>query len=64
MSAIHKTGRLGAVDLVEVNPTIGNQHDVDRTLSAAIHIILAAFGHNRRGVKAELSNLVPSDELD
>ncbi|KAI4464471.1 arginase [Holotrichia oblita] len=59
MTAIYKTGRLGALDLVEVNPKIGNQSDVDRTVTAAMHIILAAFGQNRRLVKPESNDLIP-----
>jgi len=51
MESIHKTGRLGAMDLVEVNPTIGSEKDVQTTVEAAIHIILAAFGYSRRGLR-------------
>lgn len=49
METIYKTGRLGAMDLVEVNPDIGTIQDVERTVEAAIHVILAAFGYNRQG---------------
>ncbi|KAK9721432.1 Arginase family [Popillia japonica] len=59
MTAIYKTGRLGALDLVEVNPKIGTQGDVERTVTAALHIILAAFGENRRLIKLESNNLIP-----
>ena len=48
MTCVHNTGRLGALDLVEVNPSIGTEHDVKSTVNAAIHILLSAFGHNRR----------------
>lgn len=51
MEEIYNTGRLNAVDLVEVNPRIGTERDVRLTVEAAIHIIQAAFGHNRRGLK-------------
>lgn len=39
------------MDLVEVNPFIGNQHDIQLTVEAAIHIIQAGFGYTRRGLK-------------
>ncbi|XP_048515371.1 arginase, hepatic [Athalia rosae] len=51
MEEIYNTGRLNAVDLVEVNPQIGSEHDVGLTVAAAIQIIQAAFGYNRRGLK-------------
>lgn len=46
---VHRTGRLGALDVVEVNPSIGSEKDVEITVEAAMHIISAAFGHSRRG---------------
>lgn len=48
---VHRTGRLGALDVVEVNPSIGSEADVNVTIEAAMHIILAAFGHSRRGLR-------------
>nr|XP_034189756.1 arginase, hepatic [Osmia lignaria] len=51
MEELHRTNRLNAVDLVEVNPHIGNDRDVSLTVEAAIHIIQAAFGYTRRGLK-------------
>ncbi|XP_046431167.1 arginase, hepatic isoform X1 [Neodiprion virginianus] len=51
MEEIYNTGRLNAVDLVEVNPHIGTERDVKKTVEAAIQIIQAAFGYNRRGLK-------------
>lgn len=51
MERVHRTGRLGALDVVEVNPSIGSERDVQITVEAAMHIILAAFGHNRRGLR-------------
>ncbi|KAJ8916233.1 hypothetical protein NQ315_016372 [Exocentrus adspersus] len=50
MEMVHRTGRLGALDLVEVNPSIGTEQDVKRTIEAAIHVIQAAFGHSRKGL--------------
>lgn len=50
METVYKTKRLGAVDLVEVNPSIGTEQDVKRTVEAAIHILASAFGYSRRGL--------------
>lgn len=50
MEIIHDTERLNAIDLVEVNPTIGSDMDVKKTTDAALQIILAAFGQKRGGV--------------
>ncbi|CAK9802405.1 Arginase-2, mitochondrial [Anthophora quadrimaculata] len=51
MEVLYRTNRLNAVDLVEVNPYIGDQRDVQLTVEAAIHIIQAGFGYTRRGLK-------------
>lgn len=53
MELIHKTGRLGAVDLVEVNPEIGTNVDVSKTVEAAIHILQAACGNHRKGIRPQ-----------
>lgn len=43
---VHSTGRLQAVDLVEVNPEIANnQEEIDRTVRAANNIVLASLGY-------------------
>ncbi|KAJ8687746.1 hypothetical protein QAD02_023540 [Eretmocerus hayati] len=51
MEELFRTHRLNALDLVEVNPKIGDKYCVDLTISAAIHIIQAGFGYTRRGLK-------------
>lgn len=51
MEELYRTHRLNALDLVEVNPKLGDQRSVDLTVSAAIHIIQAGFGYTRRGLK-------------
>ncbi|KAF7407729.1 hypothetical protein V1477_004938 [Vespula maculifrons] len=51
MEEIHRTRRLNAIDIVEVNPYIGDQRDVKLTIEAAIYIIQAALGYSRRGLK-------------
>lgn len=50
MEDIYDTGRLAAVDLVEVNPAIGSEGDVAKTVDAAIQILKAACGTVRKGV--------------
>lgn len=49
MEQVHKTHRLGAIDLVEINPQIGSKQDVKITVESAIHIIEAVLGYMRRG---------------
>lgn len=51
MEEIYRTHRLSAIDLVEVNPQIGSEEDVKMTVQAAIHIIQAALGYTRRGLR-------------
>ncbi|KAL9707684.1 hypothetical protein quinque_011202 [Culex quinquefasciatus] len=58
MEEAYNTGRLAAVDLVEVNPSIGTPDDVRKTLDAAIHLLVAACGHNRRGNFADTLDIV------
>ncbi|CAG9858698.1 unnamed protein product [Phyllotreta striolata] len=57
LEKVFDTGRLGAMDLVEVNPNIGSKEDVRRTVEAAVHLILAAFGNKRRGVRPKNETL-------
>lgn len=52
-----RTGRLNAVDLVEINPQIGSADDVKKTVDAGIQIVKAAFGFSRTGT-------YPSDVKD
>lgn len=49
MEELQKTGRLDAVDLVEVNPTIGTPEDIAKTVEAAVLILKAACGEHRWG---------------
>lgn len=51
MEEVHRTNRLNAIDLVEVNPEIGDDKSVKLTTEAAIYILQAALGHTRRGLK-------------
>lgn len=49
MEEVCRTGRLAAIDLVEVNPRLGNPEDVKKTVDAAVNLIAAACGYNRAG---------------
>ena len=49
MESIAKTGRLGAMDLYEINPDIGDAKDVRKTVEAGIQLLLAACGRRTRG---------------
>lgn len=51
MESVADTGRLRALDIVEVNPLIGTVNDVNITLQAAKEVLLAAFGNKRKGFK-------------
>lgn len=42
---VHRTGRLSAVDIVEVNPLLGSAADIQTTLDAARHLAAAAAGY-------------------
>lgn len=57
MEEIYDTGRLAAVDLVEVNPAIGSEDDVAKTVDAAIQILKAACGTVRKGVLPNESDI-------
>ncbi|KAK6642310.1 hypothetical protein RUM44_014033 [Polyplax serrata] len=46
---VSRTGRMSVVDLVEVNPAIGTEIQRQTTLDAAKNVLLAMFGHSRRG---------------
>ncbi|TRY99958.1 hypothetical protein DNTS_033976 [Danionella cerebrum] len=47
---ICQTGLLSAVDLVEVNPELGNsQEGVESTVNAAVDLLLACFGRHGEG---------------
>lgn len=56
MEEAYNTGRLTNVDLVEVNPSIGTDRDVKKTIESANMILCAAAGNNRAG------NYSPTDK--
>lgn len=47
MEVIRSTRRLRGIDLVEINPSLGDKKDIKVTVDAAIEIILAGLGHKR-----------------
>ncbi len=47
MEEVFRSGTLSSLDLVEVNPTIGNEREVANTLYSAKAIIQAALGGSR-----------------
>lgn len=49
MEEAYNTGKLSSMDLVEVNPCIGDEKDVEMTLNSAKLIIQAGLGNNRSG---------------
>ncbi|KAG5447405.1 argininosuccinate synthetase [Clonorchis sinensis] len=46
---VHATGNLSVVELVELNPLIGTQCEVDRTTSTAVTLLKACLGYRRSG---------------
>ncbi|CAH2267145.1 jg2883 [Pararge aegeria aegeria] len=49
MEIVYATGRLRAIDLVEINPALGNDSDRKRTIDAGLCILKAGLGFSRRG---------------
>ncbi|XP_068628773.1 arginase-2, mitochondrial isoform X2 [Battus philenor] len=49
MEIIHSTGRLRAIDLVEINPALGDESDRKRTIEAGLCVLKAGLGFSRRG---------------
>jgi arginase len=49
MEEAYCSGTLSSLDLVEVNPSLGDARDVENTLSSAKLIVQAALGNNRSG---------------
>lgn len=49
MEELHKTGRLNVMDLVEVNPALGDEKEAKITSMAALQLIETGCGANRRG---------------
>lgn len=57
---LRHTGRLQGIDLVEVNPAIGSESDVKKTVAAAIQILAAACGKIRSGNLPKNETNIPS----
>ncbi|KAK1160462.1 arginase, non-hepatic 1-like [Acipenser oxyrinchus oxyrinchus] len=55
---IHNTGLLSAMDLVEVNPTLGATREaVEATASLAVDVIAASLGQTREGAHISMDKL-------
>lgn len=48
-TVIFCSGRLSAMDLVEVNPDLGDELQKKRTIRTALEIIKHSFGERRQG---------------
>lgn len=57
-----RTGRLDAIDLVEVNPNFGTLDETKRTVDAAIEILKASCGTVRSGNMPRLIKDIPFNE--
>jgi arginase len=49
MEEVFKSGTLSSMDLVEVNPLLGDARDVENTLNSAKAVLYAGMGSNRSG---------------
>lgn len=47
---LHDTGRLSVVDIVELNVSLGNSEDKDKTVANTIRVIEHFYGNKRAGV--------------
>eukprot|EP01091_Cochliopodium_minus_P012069 TRINITY_DN3575_c0_g1_i2.p1 TRINITY_DN3575_c0_g1~~TRINITY_DN3575_c0_g1_i2.p1 ORF type:complete len:279 (-),score=79.25 TRINITY_DN3575_c0_g1_i2:4-840(-) len=50
--SLYETGRLVGMDLVEVNPHIGSEKDVETTMDASFQLLFSAFGRNCQNERA------------
>uniref|UniRef100_A0A3P9IMJ6 Arginase n=1 Tax=Oryzias latipes TaxID=8090 RepID=A0A3P9IMJ6_ORYLA len=61
---IHNTGLLSAIDMVEVNPTLGASSEaVEATASLAVDVIASSLGQTREGAHASIS-VIPAVKSD
>lgn len=49
METLFETGRLRSVDITEINPELGNESDLKKTVDSAIHLLKASCGTQRSG---------------
>lgn len=57
-NAVHETGKLKTLDLVEVNPLLGtNEADVNKTVFSAMRTILSFFGYNTIGTMPPMQKI-------
>uniref|UniRef100_A0A672JJF1 Arginase n=2 Tax=Salarias fasciatus TaxID=181472 RepID=A0A672JJF1_SALFA len=61
---IHNTGLLSVMDLVEVNPVLGNSREAtEATASLAVDVIASCLGQTREGAHMSI-DAIPSDKKD
>lgn len=49
VESLMKTKRLQGIDLVEINPCLGNEQDVKTTMTTATELLKIICGYSRRG---------------
>lgn len=59
LRSVHRTGRLSAVDIVEINPLLGTEYEQKITLEAARHLAAAAAGYYPGGWAPRDVNDIP-----
>lgn len=64
METIYATGRLRGLDMVEVNPVLGSDHDRKRTIEASMCVLKAGLGFDRKGSAPIGVNGLPTPEKD
>ena len=63
LRSIRRSGRLSAVDIVEVNPLLGSDHETKITLDAARHLVAAAAGYYPGGWSPKDVDDIPRSKI-
>lgn len=65
VESLSETKRIQGIDLVEVNPSLGTQADVEATVSAAMEILKTVCGgYRRKGTYANIDkNLLKNENI-
>lgn len=59
LRSVFRTGRLSAIDIVEVNTRLGSESDAQKTVQAALHLVAAAFGFYAGGKAPANTSEIP-----
>lgn len=51
VEALRDTKRVQGMDLVEINPKLGSDHDVQTTVASGLEILKSMFGYRRSGAR-------------